>query len=282
MTGKLETLTRPLPSWSPKALRYSLARFLLGTVGRLSKGIRIGHEHGFDSGVMLDYVYENRAQGTTFAGRLIDRLYLDAPGWTGIRNRGALIRAVIADEAREVARRKGRVVLADVACGGARYVLAALGDLKRRGVEVEATLRDYRQENVARAAANAAASGVAAKVEQADALSRADLAHLAGADIVVVSGLHEIVDDDRLVREHFRQIAEILAPGGRLILTVQPDHPQLEFIARVLTTHTGRPWAMRLRSVELVSGWARQAALLVDSVRMEELGIFGILVARKP
>jgi tRNA G10 N-methylase Trm11 len=96
-----------------------------------------------------------------------------------------------------------------------------------------------------------------------------------------VSGLHEIVKDDRLVRDHFRQIAEVLAPGGRLIVTVQPDHPQLEFIARVLTTHTGRPWAMRLRSVELVSAWAREAGLSVASVRMEELGIFGVLVARK-
>jgi SAM-dependent methyltransferase len=281
MTSQLETLTRPLPTWSPKGLRYAIARFLLGTVGRLSTGIRIGHQHGFDSGVMLDYVYDNRAHGTTFAGRLIDRVYLDAPGWTGIRNRGALIRSVIVEHAQEIARTKESVVVVDLACGGGRYVLAALSELKRRGVMVQATLRDYRPENVLKARANATALDVDPIVESGDAFSEADLAGLQTADLVIVSGLHEIVDDDRLVRQHFRQIAGLLARGGRLILTVQPQHPQLEFIARVLTTHTGRPWAMRLRSVELVCAWAREAGLSVESVAMEELGIFGVLVARK-
>lgn len=281
MTSQLETLTRPLPALSPKALRYALARFLLGTVGRLSTGIRIGHRYGFDSGVMLDYVYDDRAHGTTFAGRLIDRVYLNAPGWTGIRHRGALIRSLIVEQAQEIARRKDSVVVADLACGGGRYVLAALSDLKHRGVKVQATLRDYRSENVLKARANAAALDVDPLVESGDAFSEADLATLQTADIVVVSGLHEIVDDDRLVRHHFGQIAGLLAPGGRLILTVQPEHPQLEFIARVLTTHTGRPWAMRLRSVELVCAWVREAGLSVESVAMEELGIFGVLVARK-
>jgi SAM-dependent methyltransferase len=247
----------------------------------LSTGIRIGHQHGFDSGVMLDYVYDNRAHGTTFAGRLIDRVYLDAPGWTGIRNRGALIRSVIVEQAQEIARTKESVVAVDLACGGGRYVLAALRELKRRGVMVQATLRDYRPENVLKARANATALDVNPIVESGDAFSEADLAELQTADLVIVSGLHEIVDDDRLVRHHFRQIAGLLAPGGRLILTVQPQHPQLEFIARVLTTHTGRPWAMRLRSVELVRAWTREAGLSVESVAMEELGIFGVLVARK-
>jgi SAM-dependent methyltransferase len=247
----------------------------------LSTGIRIAHQHGFDSGVMLDYVYENRAHGKTFAGRLIDRVYLNAPGWTGIRNRGSLIRSIIVEHTQEIARRKESVVLADLACGGGRYVLAALSDLKHRGVKVQATLRDYRSENVLNARANAIALDVDPIIELGDAFSEADLATLQTADIVIVSGLHEIVDDDRPVRHHFRQIAGILAPGGRLILTVQPEHPQLEFIARVLTTHTGRPWAMRLRSVELVCAWAREAGLCVESVAMEEFGIFGVVVARK-
>jgi hypothetical protein len=97
----------------------------------------------------------------------------------------------------------------------------------------------------------------------------------------VVSGLHEIVDDDTLVENHFRQIAHILAPGGTLLVTVQPDNPQVEFIARVLKSHTGRRWAMRLRPVALTRGWLVAAGFIVEDVEMEPLGIFGVIRARK-
>jgi len=55
------------------------------TGGRLSKGIDLGWRSGFDSGLTLDYVYDNRRKGTTPLGRLIDRNYLNSPGWRGIR-----------------------------------------------------------------------------------------------------------------------------------------------------------------------------------------------------
>jgi SAM-dependent methyltransferase len=280
----LAELTRPLPPLHPKAIRYGLARLFIRTAGRLSKGIEIGRAHGFDSGVMLDHVYENKAEGRFLVGRLIDRVYLDAPGWAGIRNRGALLRDTIVAEAMKSARDVKSVTLADLACGGGRYVLSALQMLRDSGIDVHATLRDYREENVRKAKENAARAGIDAVIEPGDAFSDADLDRLsapAAPDLVIVSGLHEIIDDDRLVMHHFTQIARLLAPGGRLIVTVQPDHPQVEFIARVLTSHSGRPWAMRLRSVDLVSAWARDAGFIVESVTMERRGIFGVLVARK-
>ena len=55
--------------------------------GRLSRGIRIGWRSGFDSGQSLDHVYGDEARGTTPLGRLIDRIYLNSPGWKGIRTR---------------------------------------------------------------------------------------------------------------------------------------------------------------------------------------------------
>jgi SAM-dependent methyltransferase len=280
----LAELTRPLPPLHPKAIRYGLTRLFIRTAGRLSKGIEIGCAHGFDSGVMLDHVYENKAEGRFLVGRLIDRLYLDAPGWAGIRNRGALLRDTIVAEVMKSAGDAKSVTLADLACGGGRYLLSALRMLREAGIDVRATLRDYREENVRKAKENAARAGIDAVIEPGDAFSDADLGRLsapAAPDLVIVSGLHEIVDDDRLVMLHFTQIARLLAPGGRLIVTVQPDHPQVEFIARVLTSHSGRPWAMRLRSVDLVSIWARDAGFIVESVTMERRGIFGVLVARK-
>ena len=275
----LQDLSRPLPAWNPKAWYYAAARGLLNSVGRLSEGISIGLEHGFDSGVMLDYVYENRAEGSGVLGRLIDRAYLSAPGWKGIRNRGALVEASIAGVVSDIAAERGKVAVADLACGGGRYVLDALATL--RDVPIAATLRDYRTENVAKAAQNAALRGLAVRVERADAFSDSDLARLDQPDLVIVSGLHEIIPDDAVVENHFRQIAAILPKGGLLLVTVQPDHPQVEFIARVLKSHTGEPWAMRLRPLDLTRRWLEESGMVVERVKMEKMGIFGVIKARK-
>jgi hypothetical protein len=82
-----DRLSQPLPSWSPQAAQFGLTRIGMKTGGRLSDGIRLGLETGFDSGSTLDYVYRNRPSGITPIGRLIDWLYLNAVGWRGIRIR---------------------------------------------------------------------------------------------------------------------------------------------------------------------------------------------------
>lgn len=279
-------LTRPLPPFHPKALKYGLARLLLKSVGRLSKGIETGLRHGFDSGVMLDHVYENRAQGRALIGRLIDRMYLDAPGWAGIRARGELLQEILVARLAAIAGVKralgqGPAVMADLACGGGRYIIGALRTLEDAGVSVQATLRDYRQENVDKARENAARAGVAASVEVADAFADSDLRKLPQPDLVVVSGLHEIIAEDAVVKRHFQQLGELLPSAACLVVTLQPQHPQLELIARVLTSHSGRPWAMRLRPVGLITTWVRSAGFAVETVKREPRGIFGVLVARK-
>jgi hypothetical protein len=278
-TLSLANLQAPLPPWSPRAWRFAIARTAMRSVGRLSAGIRIGLAHGFDSGVMLDHVYRNEAAGSSPLGRWIDRRFLDAVGWAGIRGRGALLEAAIRDA---VAAQAGRTaVLVDLACGGGRPVLAALQALAGEGVPVRAVLRDYREENLARARDEAAHRRLSPVIERADAFSDVDLARLPRPDIVIVSGLHEIIDDDALVRRHLFQVAGLLAPGGRFLLTAQPDHPQAEFIARVLTSHTGRPWAMRLRPLALTRAWLEQAGFAVERVTMEAHGIFGVVEARR-
>ncbi len=64
----------PLPARG--AIKWRALSALLRTLGRTSEGIELGYRHGFDSGPMLDYVYENRARGRLLLGRLIDRFYL--------------------------------------------------------------------------------------------------------------------------------------------------------------------------------------------------------------
>ncbi len=82
-----EELLQPLPLFSLRRFEFALQRLAMKTVGRLSDGIRLGWKVGFDSGAMLDYVYENQPRGITPLGRWIDKQYLESIGWRGIRQR---------------------------------------------------------------------------------------------------------------------------------------------------------------------------------------------------
>ena len=69
------------------SIAFGMQRFMMRHLGWLSEGITLGMQTGFDSGASLDYVYRNRASGKLGIGALIDRGYLDAIGWRGIRER---------------------------------------------------------------------------------------------------------------------------------------------------------------------------------------------------
>lgn len=271
-------LLQPLPLWYPKHWYFSTTRWLMRTIGQWSNGIALGERYGFDSGVMLDYVYRNKSSGRNIVGRLMDRAFLDAPGWKGIRERGALLRQALGEEI-SFAHGSGRDVhLLDVACGGGRYAVETLA--RHPGMVASATLRDYRAENIEAARSLAKSQGVVAKFEQADAFSDADLARVSPKpNLIVVSGLHEIIPDNATIEQHFKQLAAIAPRPATLVFTIQPWHPQVEFIARVLKSHTGMPWVMRLRSWAQTHAWAAAAGWKIRSTRMDSQGIFGVIVA---
>jgi SAM-dependent methyltransferase len=275
-----EALKRPLPIWHPKAIYYGTLRLLLKTIGPLSDGIHLGLKYGFDSGVMLEYVYRNRPSGQTSIGTAIDRIYLNAVGWRGIRQRGEILKGMLRQAIQENVDRGITTQLLDVACGGGRYDLEVIAGFPPEAIAP--TLRDYKLENIEKARELAQALGVSATIEQGDAFSDADLARVSPSpNLIVVSGLHEIFADNQLISHHFPQLYQILAPGGKLIFTIQPTHPQLEFIARVLPSHTGQPWVMRLRSWDLVKEWATAAGFEDFAVKMDSFGIFGVVRAVK-
>ncbi|EYB68828.1 hypothetical protein DEIPH_ctg017orf0202 [Deinococcus phoenicis] len=285
-----EELSRPLPLTSPKRWYYGGLRRVLRAASPLSEGLSIGFRHGFDSGVMLEHVYRNRPTGRGPLGRLIDRTYLNTPGWKGIRARGELVKDALRAALHEQAQAqpgRGTVRLLDVACGGGRYDLEVLAELQRSSPDltVQATLRDYAPVNVESARALGEELGVrGVTYEQADAFSDEDLARAVQGgpvDIAVVSGLHEILSDDALIERHYRQLGRVVRPGGTLIYTLQPTHPQVELIARALPSHTGERWVMRLRSRELVGGWAQAGGFQTVARWMEPQGIFGVVLARR-
>jgi ubiquinone/menaquinone biosynthesis C-methylase UbiE len=260
----IDALRQPLPLYSFRNAYYASVRTLLKTMGNLSDGIRLGNRYGFDSGVMLDYVYKNQAGGKLLVGKLMDRVYL----------RKELVIQRLKKVVAEQLMRKTRIKYMDLACGGGEYDIEVLKDFSSHRVESE--LRDYKPENIAQAIRNAEARSLKhIRFKQADAFDDAN--YRERWDIIVASGFWEIIEDDRLVKDCMLNAARCLVPGGSLIFTIQPDHPQLELIARTLTSHTGKPWVMRLRSLSLFQNWMKEAGLDYVSHRLEKHGIFGVV-----
>lgn len=275
-----EDLIHPLPRLHPKAIYYATLKRLLGTIGKRSDGIRLGSQYGFDSGVMLEYVYRNKASGQGWLGRALDRIYLDAPGWRGIRERAEILKDTLRKTIHDNSRQERPTVLLDVACGGGRYILDVLQEFPTE--TVAAVLRDYKEENVQKARQLARDLDVPATIETADAFSDTDLKRVNPApNVIVVSGLHEILPNNDLIRNHFHQLSRILQTPGTLIFTIQPSHPQIEVIARTLTSHRGGPWVMRLRPFALTRQWAEEAGFTIVQTHMDSHDIFGVVTAHK-
>jgi alpha-beta hydrolase superfamily lysophospholipase/SAM-dependent methyltransferase len=281
-----EGLKAPLPSLSMKNLRYAITRLSMNTLGRLSDGIRLGLETGFDSGSTLDYVYRDQARGDLGVGRLIDRGYLDAVGWRGIRVRKQHLGQAIAAAARLLTAAARPVNILDIAAGHGRYVLDALATLPRQPTSV--LLRDYSPINVEAGLALIARRGLERTVrfEAGDAFDEGSLAGLANAEdrpsLAIVSGLYELFPDNGLVSRSLSGLAQAVEQGGYLIYTGQPWHPQLEMIARTLTSHRDhQPWIMRRRTQAEMDALVAHAGFTKLEQWTDEWGIFTVSLAQR-
>lgn len=260
-----ERLRRPAP--------FNATRLLIRTAGQFfSDGLRLGVETGFDSGATLDYVYRNEPSG------VIDWFYLNAIGWRGIRIRKKHLQSLIQRAVQLVHNAGLPARIVDIAAGHGRYVLEA-------AVAAESILlRDFRQENVESGRKLIANTGVNASFEQGDAFDRASLAELAPKPTIgVVSGLYELFPENGLIRESLAGLADAIPTGGYLIYTGQPWHPQLEMIAKTLTSHRAKdaPWIMRRRTQAELDQLVTEAGFTKVEQRVDEWGIFTVSLAQR-
>jgi len=265
----------------PRTVRALARRAVFATVGRLSRGVSLGLRSGFDSGETLDYVYENQPRGITPLGRAFDRAYLESPGWTGIRIRRQHIETMLRDAILEQHRAGRRVHVLDAACGGGRYVLETLAAL--RDVPATALLRDYRQQNLdvaEKRRAELKLDGV--RLALGNAFDPATYAGLNPRPTIgIVSGLLELFPANEPACSLFRIFHEAIEPGGILIYTNQPWHPQLRFIAGVLRNREGKPWIMRRRTQEEMDELVRAAGFVKEAQLSDRWGIFTVSRARR-
>ena len=268
---------------SPRGLSWDATRAILRFGGLLAEGIRLGHATGFDSGSTLDYIYRNQANGLTPIGRWIDRTYLDAIGWRGIRQRKLDVEVLLREAIERLRAIGAPVHIVDIAAGHGRYVLEAVASTAERPDSI--LLRDYSALNVEQGTALIRDKGLAgiARFVHGDAFDRASLATLAPRPTLgVVSGLYELVSDNRSVRQSLGGLADAIAPGGFLVYTGQPWHPQLELIARALSSHRqGAAWVMRRRTQEEMDQLVAAAGFRKIAQRIGESGIFSVSLAQR-
>ncbi len=278
-----ESLAAPLPPNSLGDLYWRATRAGLRLGSSLADGVKLGFDTGFDSGSTLDYVYRNQPSGKSAIGRLIDQNYLNSIGWRGIRQRKLhaeeLLRLAMAK-----LREQGRGVrIVDIAAGHGRYILEALEGMEQKPDSI--LLRDYSDINVRDGGVLIEHKGLSdiARFVKGDAFDRADLAALdPKPSLAVVSGLYELFGSNQMVGDSLAGLAAAVEEGGYLVYTGQPWHPQLELIARALTSHRGgEAWVMRRRSQAEMDQLVEAAGFRKLTQRIDEWGIFSVSLAQR-
>jgi alpha-beta hydrolase superfamily lysophospholipase/SAM-dependent methyltransferase len=274
-----DRLLKPMSAVCPRHLSFAGQKVFLKTIPTLSEGIRLGWRTGFDSGQSLDYIYSNGARGITPLGKMIDRIYLNAIGWRGIRVRKSNLERLLLETIEQVRRPGEPVRLVDIAAGPGRYILDAIKKLPRD--EVSALLRDRNAAGLAAGRKLAAEYGLTnVTYEEGDAFNFDSLASIKPRpDIAIVSGFYELFPDNQKVLTSLRGLGEALSEGGYLIYTNQPWHPQLEMIARVLINRDQKPWIMRRRSTAEMDQLVQAAGFEKLEMAIDEFGIFTVSVA---
>lgn len=273
----------PLDTFSPMGLYWAASRLGIHMGAWFSQGMKTGIKTGFDSGSTLDYVYENNPRGFGPGGRLIDRIFLTAIGWRGIRQRKVNLEEVIG-RALERLQRDGRPAnMLDIAAGHGRYILDAIAGSGISPASVR--LQDYSPINVeaGRALIGARNLTTTASFHEGDAFDDEKLAATQPSpDLTIVSGLYELFPDNNLVATSLSGLARAMKPGSLLLYTGQPWHPQLEMIARTLTSHRGgSAWVMRRRVQAEMDQLVEAAGFRKIEQRIDEWGIFTVSMAER-
>ncbi|WP_260958133.1 bifunctional alpha/beta hydrolase/class I SAM-dependent methyltransferase [Pseudomonas citri] len=281
--AEAESLATPLPHNSPRDLYWRMTRASMRFGSTMSDGVKLGFDTGFDSGSTLDYVYRNIPTGTSALGRMIDKNYLNSIGWRGIRQRKLNVEELLRLAMGKLRAENREVRIVDIAAGHGRYILEALHGVNPLPESI--LLRDYSDINVRDGSALIVEKGLGdiARFVKGDAFDRQDLAALEPKPtLAVVSGLYELFADNQMVGNSLAGLAEAVEPGGFLVYTGQPWHPQLELIARALTSHrAGQAWVMRRRTQAEMDQLVEAAGFRKITLRVDEWGIFSVSLAQR-
>ena len=256
---------------------YSIQKFSMKTFGFLSKGMSLGLKYGFDSGISLDYIYKNQANGKLLIGKFIDRFYLNQIGWAGVRERKKNLLALIEEKINNLGEENVKVL--DVAGGTGNYLF----DIKGKYPKVEILINEFKKSNIE----------VGEEVIKKNNWENISFVNYDCFDketykkinytpnIVIISGVFELFEDNSMLENTISGITEILDKNGVVIYTGQPWHPQLKQIALVLNSHkeNDKSWLMRRRSEKELDSLFENYNLKKEKMLIDNDGIFTVSLA---
>ena len=255
---------------------YRFEKWALGKFGHLSEGMTVGLTHGFDSGASMDYIYKNTPQGKWGIGRWMDKSYLNAIGWRGVRIRkGHLLQQV--EKAIQALQAQGRKVkILDIAGGVGNYLF----DIKQRHPEVEIVINEFLPANIQKGEQIIKERGYQHirftnySCFEADTYRKLNYT----PNITIISGIFELFGDNTLAAEAIKGVVSI-SDNGYIVYTGQPWHPQLKTIAFVLKSHQEKDWVMRRRSQRELDGLFALQGVKKESMLIDDFGIFTVSLA---
>ena len=256
---------------------YSIQKFSMKTFVFLSKGMSLGLKYGFDSGISLDYIYKNQANGKLLIGKFIDRFYLNQIGWAGVRERKKNLLALIEEKINNLGEENVKIL--DVAGGTGNYLF----DIKEKYPKVEILINEFKKSNIE----------VGEEVIKKNNWKNISFANYDcfgketykkinyTPNIVIISGVFELFEDNNMLENAISGVAEILDKNGVVIYTGQPWHPQLKQIALVLNSHKGndKSWLMRRRSEKELDSLFENYNLKKEKMLIDNDGIFTVSLA---
>ena len=256
---------------------YSIQKFSMKTFGFLSKGMSLGLKYGFDSGISLDYIYNNKASGKLLIGKLIDRFYLNQVGWAGVRVRKKNLLALIEEKINSLGEENVKIL--DVAGGTGNYLF----DIKEKYPNLKILINEFKKSNIE----------VGEEVIKRNNWENISFVNYDCFDketykkinykpnIVIISGVFELFEDNKMLENTISGITEILDKDAAVIYTGQPWHPQLKQIALVLNSHkgSGKSWLMRRRSEKELDSLFEKYNLKKKKMLIDNEGIFTVSLA---
>ena len=222
----------------------------------------------------MAHVYANRPSGRTVVGRAIDRRLLRRRTCVAFRDIRALAEHAVFDalraERRPAARRRrprrraGAVPALGADPPARAPAPSSPTPIPRRSPPPAATPR--------RSASPSACSSCRPTRSIATRCS----ALRPSPDVVVELGLYGIYHDDALIERHLHDLAAIVAPS-QIVFNVQTRNPEIEHIARVWVNHEGGRCVWRLRPVEQMLEWARDAGYEPAAVEADRFDIYRVV-----
>ncbi|MFH2033627.1 MAG: class I SAM-dependent methyltransferase family protein [Candidatus Margulisiibacteriota bacterium] len=252
--------------------------FVIKTLGRLSKGINMSFKYGFTSGIMLDYVYQNKPEGKLVIGKWIDKQYLQNPGWQGIRRRKENLMTHLNLAVLENRKKGKKSVVLDIASGPARYMIEAIKELG--GNDISVVCQDIDERWAKEGQKIAGLEGLNnIRFQAGDAF---DLSKITPEpNIIVSSGFYDWITDEETIKRSVNLVYKKLQKGGKFITTNQCGHLSLDLVKRTFLDFDKNPLIMKTWPLETMNEWLEDAGFtrLVNS--MDKWGLYSVTTGEK-